>query len=303
MSVTELGLGTFGLRLLDEECAFAVLDAFHSGGGRVLDTAAAYGAGDVERLVGRWLDATAADVHLTTKIGYFTDPSDHRSAAAVVAAVHASAERLGRVPDVVLLHDADWPAWGLMPGERHPGPAWSALVRAARELGFVPGVSGNDTSRLRSLVVRHDVVEILVAKQYDSLWRDACALLDEAGRIVRLGAPLHQGHVLDLPRLAATFADRGDHRGAAHARQLDTILRDAEVDPVRAALAIAGDAQAAAIVVGLGSPTEVATALAGPLPLPADVRWAIEENRIYHPPMPGLSHAEVAASVREPVRR
>jgi len=300
--VTELGLGTFGLRLLDERNAFEVLNTFYLGGGRVIDTAAAYGAGDVERLIGRWLEATGAEVHLTTKVGYFTDPLDHRSTDAVVAAVHASAERLGRVPDAVLLHDADWSAWGLVPGEGDPGPAWSALLRVGRELGFVPGVSGNDAARLRSLIIRHDVAEILVAKQYDSLWRSAETLLDEAGRVVRLGAPFHQGHVLDLPRLGETFANRGDYRGAAAARQLGAILREAGVDPLCAALATAWDSRAAAVVVGMRSPAEVATGLAGPVRLSSGVRRAIEENRIFHAPMQGLSHAAVAASVREPVR-
>src|SRR3954453_14133304 len=52
--VSRLGLGTLTWgRDTDEERARGLLGAFCEAGGTLIDTAAAYGAGDAERLVGR----------------------------------------------------------------------------------------------------------------------------------------------------------------------------------------------------------------------------------------------------------
>jgi aryl-alcohol dehydrogenase-like predicted oxidoreductase len=81
------------------EAALALLDRAYQGGIRDLDTAQDYG--DSEQVIGMWLTG-GRDVRVVTKVSRMIDPT---SADAVCAAAERSALRLGRVPDVVLVHD------------------------------------------------------------------------------------------------------------------------------------------------------------------------------------------------------
>lgn len=96
-----LGGNVFGWTA-DRDTSFAVLDAFHSGGGDLIDTADGYSAwvpgnagGESETLIGEWLAARRpANVAIATKVS--THP-DFRglSAKNVRAAAEASLKRLG----------------------------------------------------------------------------------------------------------------------------------------------------------------------------------------------------------------
>ncbi len=69
-SVSAIGLGcaTFG-REIDEAASYAMMDYAQAHGVTLFDTAAAYGAGVSERIVGNWLaDHRAASVVLATKL-------------------------------------------------------------------------------------------------------------------------------------------------------------------------------------------------------------------------------------------
>jgi len=50
-----LGLGTVAFRMARRDRAFAVLDAWRTAGGRLIDTAAVYGHGESESVIGAWL--------------------------------------------------------------------------------------------------------------------------------------------------------------------------------------------------------------------------------------------------------
>lgn len=96
--VSRLGLGTmtFGVET-DESESFAQLDTFVSAGGTFIDTADGYGAGESERIVGRWLaDRRPDDVVLATK-GRFAPPPGSAGASrrSLVRSVDASLDRLG----------------------------------------------------------------------------------------------------------------------------------------------------------------------------------------------------------------
>ena len=52
-----LGLGTVSFRIGRRNLAFEVLDAWRGVGGRLIDTAAVYGIGESERVIGAWLRA------------------------------------------------------------------------------------------------------------------------------------------------------------------------------------------------------------------------------------------------------
>jgi aryl-alcohol dehydrogenase-like predicted oxidoreductase len=73
LQVSRLGLGTLTWgRDTTEEGAGALLELYCEAGGNLLDTAAAYGAGDAERLLGRLLAETGRrdDVVIATKAGF-----------------------------------------------------------------------------------------------------------------------------------------------------------------------------------------------------------------------------------------
>mgnify|MGYP000929558838 CR=1 FL=1 len=96
-----LGGNVFGWTA-DRDTSFAVLDAFHQGGGNFIDTADGYSAwvpgnsgGESETLIGEWLASRRpTDVVVATKVS--THP-DYRglSAPTVRAAAEASLKRLG----------------------------------------------------------------------------------------------------------------------------------------------------------------------------------------------------------------
>lgn len=96
-----LGGNVFGWTA-DRDASFAILDAFHAGGGNFIDTADSYSAwvpghegGESERIIGAWLaDRKPRGVTVATKVSQH--PQFRGLAAANVrAAAEASLERLG----------------------------------------------------------------------------------------------------------------------------------------------------------------------------------------------------------------
>ena len=94
--VSELSLGTmtFGVET-DEADAHRQLDAFVGAGGTHIDTADVYGAGESERIIGRWLrDRRPDGVTLATKGRFGPDEFGGASATALTASLDASLSRL-----------------------------------------------------------------------------------------------------------------------------------------------------------------------------------------------------------------
>lgn len=94
-----LGCVTFG-REIDEAASFAMMDHAYARGVRMFDTAAAYGGGESERIVGRWLASRKpADMLIATKMLPPYDP------ARIGQSVRESLTRLGvRQIDLFYLH-------------------------------------------------------------------------------------------------------------------------------------------------------------------------------------------------------
>lgn len=72
--VSEIGLGTWQLGSADwgvvnDEEAFAILQAFVDAGGNFIDTADVYGMGISERVIGRFLKTTNKQLFVATKLG------------------------------------------------------------------------------------------------------------------------------------------------------------------------------------------------------------------------------------------
>ncbi|MFP5394902.1 MAG: aldo/keto reductase [Alphaproteobacteria bacterium] len=96
-----LGGNVFGFTA-DEDTSFAVLDAFHAAGGRMIDTADVYSAwvpghkgGESETVLGKWFAASGkrGDMKLHTKTGMLGG-SELYEPARVLASLDASLERL-----------------------------------------------------------------------------------------------------------------------------------------------------------------------------------------------------------------
>jgi aryl-alcohol dehydrogenase-like predicted oxidoreductase len=104
--VTHLGrsdLDVFGLCLggnvfgwtADEAASFAVLDAYHAGGGNFIDTADTYSSGQSETTIGRWMSTRGVrdQIVIATKVGSWS-AHPGLSAANIRAAVKESLARL-----------------------------------------------------------------------------------------------------------------------------------------------------------------------------------------------------------------
>ena len=96
-----LGGNVFGFTA-DEDASFAVLEAFHAAGGRMIDTADVYSAwvpghkgGESETVLGKWFAAsgTRSDMKLHTKTGMLGG-SELYEPARVLASLDASLDRL-----------------------------------------------------------------------------------------------------------------------------------------------------------------------------------------------------------------
>ncbi|MCW3017815.1 MAG: hypothetical protein JWN10_123 [Solirubrobacterales bacterium] len=87
---------------LDEQRSFAVLDAYVAAGGNFIDTADTYGrhgsggAGESERIIGRWMAARGnrEQLVIATKVGMAPDPAG-LSRASIRRGIEGSLERLG----------------------------------------------------------------------------------------------------------------------------------------------------------------------------------------------------------------
>ncbi len=98
LHIFPLSLGTNVLgRTIDEQTAFAVLDAYVEGGGNILDTADVYGTGSSEQIIGNWMKARGnrSQVLVATKVGFpMGAGKEGLSASYIREAVEASLQRL-----------------------------------------------------------------------------------------------------------------------------------------------------------------------------------------------------------------
>jgi aryl-alcohol dehydrogenase-like predicted oxidoreductase len=102
-----LGGNVFGWSI-DEERSFAVLDAYVAAGGNFIDTADVYGrrgsggAGESERIIGRWIASRGnrEQLVIATKVGMSPDAAG-LSREAIGRGIEGSLERLG-IDTVVL---------------------------------------------------------------------------------------------------------------------------------------------------------------------------------------------------------
>ena len=112
MTVAELGLGTAFMAAQGQagvdECVARAMER----GVNYIDTAANYGKGKDEEMLGTALRGRRDGVFLATKVGCVADPGGHRKVDSLMAQFEGSLRRLqtDRV-DLIQLHEADQRKW------------------------------------------------------------------------------------------------------------------------------------------------------------------------------------------------
>jgi len=146
-----LGSNVFGWTA-DRTTSFAVLDAFVSGGGRMVDTANSYSSwvpgnsgGESETIIGEWLSARGSrhDVVIATKVGAEVFGGRGLSPARITSSIEGSLERLRTdYIDLYFAHydDPSTPLDATL-------EAFDALVRAGKVRAI--GASNYSAERLR----------------------------------------------------------------------------------------------------------------------------------------------------------
>jgi aryl-alcohol dehydrogenase-like predicted oxidoreductase len=270
----ELVLGTLAFRALPERKCYAILDCFFDHGGKWIDTASLYGHGEVEARLGRYLKTHAPDARLATKIGHFRTAGYYTEAGKLREAMDASCQRLGRAPDVIFLHEADWRVWwerGAPPLEIFSSVRAVELYEHveqlreyARPYGALLGMTGNHAEALGAVLSQLPaglINVLLVAKQYDLLWRTgrhvAEGLRARADVECWLGAPFHQGWLFRLDDLSKQVP-----LAAPHAARLGSLLARQALSVADVAIPFIRMTQPhARVVLGAASVEEVEKAL------------------------------------------
>jgi len=206
--VSELGLG--GWRFTAEfdvprAEAYRILDEAYAAGVNFVDTAASYGCGESQELIGRWQPGADKKLLVCTKIGLL----EHTMLRNVAERAYQDEGLLSRLVehnmhllrqdtlDVLLVHEPDNPQWGF---DRRTGdaPVTRVLERLKRE-GVVKaiGLGGEDKDLIADLVETDRFDVVLSFMHYDLAVQDIRERLlpaierHDVGLIV--GGPYRQG--------------------------------------------------------------------------------------------------------------
>ena len=212
-----IGLGCWQLGAdwgeVSDQTAFSILDAAYEEGVRFFDTAAGYGGGRSERILGEFRK-THPDITIVTKSGVWRDPADPEGPAKLRNGIEKSLTHLGMEKlDLIQLHCVPTP---VMEDNR----VWDCL-RSLQEEGLIArfGASVETIAEARTCLQQEGLATLQVIFNcfrqrlaYDP--DSTSAMLDEAhekgvGIIVRL--PLASG-LLSGKFTAETSFPENDHR-------------------------------------------------------------------------------------------
>jgi aryl-alcohol dehydrogenase-like predicted oxidoreductase len=301
LRVSRLGLGTMTWgRDTDEHESGDQLRAFLDAGGTLLDTAASYGDGDAERVIGALLGPVVAraDVVLATKAGIDRRTGTRvvdTSRRALLAALDASLRRLGT--DHVDLWQVH--AWSRATPLEETLAALEDAVRSgrARYVG-ISNYAGWQTARAATLQERSAVGARLVSTQveYSLLARDVEQEVLPAAAALGLGvlawSPLGRGVLsgkyrsgipADSRAASPHLAEFVEHRLDDRSRHVvDAVVTAAEglgAAPVEIALAWVRDRPGVvAAIVGARTAAQLRGSLpAEELVLPGEIRRALDD--------------------------
>jgi len=251
-----LGGNVFGWSI-DEQRSFAVLDAYVAGGGNFIDTADVYGrrgpggAGESERIIGRWIAARGNREQLVvaTKVGM--SPDVHGlSRATIRRGIEGSLQRLGiDTVDLYYAHqdDPDTPlqetlgAFGELIGEGRIRHAAASNYSAAR---LREAVSVGEGAGMASYVALQPHYNLVERGEYEGELADVCARHGLAcipyfglARGFLTGKYRRDGADVDSPRAAGVRESYFNELGFAVLDALDAIAAAHETSDAAVALA------------------------------------------------------------------
>ncbi|MCX5662790.1 MAG: aldo/keto reductase [Planctomycetota bacterium] len=219
LRVGEMGFGTCFMADAGQEGVNRAVARAVDLGVNYFDTAADYGKGRDESMLGEALRGRRERVVLATKVGYTPDPRGHRSATALMEQFEGSLQRLGvDHVDIIQVHEGDYRKWwidtdeGPKGGLDHTGETMRdgeaydfagapvvEFLESARRSGkarFVGLTAKN--ARLQAELVRELRLDaVMTAHQFNPIYRNAAQFLfpvtQEQGTGVVLGAALMKG--------------------------------------------------------------------------------------------------------------
>jgi L-galactose dehydrogenase len=313
LEVSVLGLGTCFMAGQGQERVDACVRYAVEHGVNYFDTAADYGRGHDEEMLGTALRGLRDRVILATKVGYTPDPTGHRDAAQLMAQFEGSLARLQTdYVDIIQVHEADFRKWwtdapiGTQESADHMGalmaddeeydiagaPVMAFLAEAKRSgKARLVGMTAKN-ARLHARLLRAAPVDaIMTAHQFNPILRNAAEFLfpltAERGIGVVNGAPFMKGWLatpqhawrterpgwMDAPFAQAYFAYLDLHAGSG--------LPLAELS-LRWLL---GEERQQATVVGFSALSDVQENIASAEkgPLPTELHQAIDALGLVHP--------------------
>lgn len=301
LRVSTLGLGTLTWgRDTDGDDAAALLRDFVEAGGTLVDTAASYGQGAAEELLGELIGPVVArdDVLLCTK-GGIRQTADggvvDASRGSLLTSLDASLRRLGTDHvDLWLVQSPD----PVTPLEETAGALQLALDSGRARYVGLSNHAGWQTARAASLLTGHAMAAVEV--EYSLLERGVEREVVPAAAALGIGllawSPLGRGVLTGKYRRTVPADSRAasahlagfvaPYLGAAAAPVVEALVTAAdglERSPLEVALAwVLGRPQVTAAVVGPRTPTQLATALAAATDLPEAIVRALDEVSAPH---------------------
>lgn len=199
VTVGELGLGTAFMAGQGQEGVDDCVARAIERGVNYFDTAADYGKGNDERMLGAALRGRRSKIFLATKVGGVEDPGGHRKVESLMRQFEEGLARLQTdCVDLIQLHESDQRKWwsdDAVPLEEavsHAAPLIRddedydfigapcvEFLRRAKEQGkarFI-GITGKDARRLARLVDAVEFDSMMVAHQYNPIFRNAARFL------------------------------------------------------------------------------------------------------------------------------
>ena len=211
-------LGTFSLKEKSEYEIESIIEQYYQYGGRYIDTAIYYGGRNKEIILAKIL-RKYKDMRVSSKIGYYKYIEDYRSYDYIYNEAQKTIENFEDQLHVLRVHEADWSLWwkreikDLTKVEIDDSPVIRAMSKIFQQHNYIKiGISGNNAKNLRKLIDLKRFDNVMIAKQYDLLWRNTRHYLvdykyiDQTTLVV--AAPFHQGHIFNLNLLMQTISKK-----------------------------------------------------------------------------------------------
>ena len=222
LNISELGLGSAFMAGQGQDGADRCVDYAVDHGVNYFDTAANYGDGRDETILGAALKGKRDKVILATKVGFINREryslDVHRSADQLMEQLEGSLKRLQTdYVDIIQIHEADYMKWWEddIPDAEDAG-IWGALIADDKEYDFPDapaikfladakrsgkarfiGLTAKNARVLARILKAVDVHSVMTAHQFNPVFRNAVEFLfptaQDLGVGVVIGAPLMKG--------------------------------------------------------------------------------------------------------------